>query len=235
MNMALPMRLVPSFEERLERAWWNVKLGHAKRRDALMLGLGLCGLRWIEIGRLGVRDVDAVEGRVVVHSAKGGVDRVVHVGVSWTEGIRAVWKRWPAEGYARRMGCAFYTWRACEAVDYRQLLRRCHEWTKVHFGRRYSLHCLRHTAALRKYLATRDVVEVQRYLGHRSLSWTAAYLRGLQPVSMEGLPSWTSGDRSAFPRVFNGPEDEEPGRPCVHGATWTARTRRDSDGRWWGR
>ena len=43
----------------------------------------------------------------------------------------------------------------------------------------YSLHDLRHYAAIRHYEAEKDIISTQRYLGHRSVSITQMYLAGL--------------------------------------------------------
>jgi len=85
----LPLRLVPEFEARLERAWWRRSRSRTFRRDALMVGLGLCGLRWIEVHSLRASCVDNFQGAVRVFTAKGGVGRTVRVGLSWVSAWQA--------------------------------------------------------------------------------------------------------------------------------------------------
>jgi hypothetical protein len=78
-------------------------------------------------------------------------------------------------------------------LSYEAVLRRLRVWSRHVFGRAYSFHCLRHTAAVRVYEATRDVLVVQRFLGHKSLQWTDVYLRSLLAVEVNGLPGFCGG------------------------------------------
>jgi len=191
----LPLDGVENFCARVERAWLNGRL--SVRRDALCIGLGLLGLRWVECSRLVVGDL--LKDRALVHvpSAKKGVPRIIPTGQSWMLAMLAVRRAYP--GYAPD-GFLFVT-RTGQQLKYPNILRRCRAWTEIHFGRSYSFHCLRHTAAVRHYLATRDVLSVQRLLGHRSLKWTAEYLASLQIIPSAGLPPFVEG-RLKGPRLF---------------------------------
>lgn len=71
------------------------------------------------------------------------------------------------------------------------------------FGTGYSFHCFRHTAAVRVWERTRDVLAVQRFLGHRSLQWTEAYLRSIRVVEIGGGPVAFCGGTSRGPRLFD--------------------------------
>ena len=193
--MSLPMELVDGFEAKLERTWCGSGVSAAKRRDALVLGLGLCGLRWIECVRVRRADLRAVSCRLEVRSAKGGVPRVVLVGRSWTEAARRNW------GGGDPSSALFSTAWGGE-LRYEQVRRRCREWTRAFFGEPYSFHCLRHTAAVRLYQASHDVVAVQRLLGHRSLQWTTVYLAGVEDVGALGMPSFVEGSRGLI-RLFD--------------------------------
>ena len=51
---------------------------------------------------------------------------------------------------------------------------------------RYSLHSLRHTAALLRYRAGEKIHSIQRLLGHRSLATTDIYLQGLAGIDDPG-------------------------------------------------
>lgn len=197
----LPLSLADSFESRIERAWCLRSLSWAKRRDACAIGLGLCGLRWAEVGAMRRDDLDRVDGNLGVRTAKGGINRRVPVGLSLTAGLLQVWRDLPPKGAAIRTRFAFYTQRG-EALSYESLLRRTRDWTGRHFGQAYTFHCLRHTAAIRMYLATRDVVAVQRLLGHQSLRWTSVYLAQLEVCRTEGLPGFAESKPAGL-RVFN--------------------------------
>lgn len=191
----LPLDGVDEFCSRVERAWLHGR--PSVRRDALVVGLGLLGLRWIECARLVCGDLLTERALIHVPSAKGGVPRIVPVGFSWLHSCLAVRRLFPGYGPP----ASLFVTRSGHGLDYPNVLRRCRAWTKAHFGRPYSFHCLRHTAAVRHYLATRDVLSVQRLLGHRSLKWTAEYLASLQIIPAAGLPPFVEGALSG-PRLF---------------------------------
>lgn len=182
----LPLDRLDGFERRVEATWCSRRVSAAKRRDALVMGLGLCGLRWVEVSRVRRGDVLRVSGRVRVRSAKGGVPRCIVTGRSWTEAA-------VAEFCGRGPGSSLFCTGSGGELRYEQVRRRCREWTSRFFGEPYSFHCLRHTAAVRLYEATRDVVAVQRMLGHRSLKWTSVYLQGLRSGGTVGLPAFVNG------------------------------------------
>lgn len=192
----LPLEGVDEFSSRIERAWLNGRA--CVRRDALCMGLGLLGIRWIECSRLVLGDLLSERALLHVPSAKGGLARVLPTGHSWMYTMLAVRRLFP--NYAA--DAPLFVTTKGRPLDYQNILRRCRAWTKTHFGRPYTFHCLRHTAAVRHYLATRDVFSVQRLLGHRSLKWTAEYLASLQIVPTAGLPPFVDGGFSG-PRLFD--------------------------------
>lgn len=213
----LPLDLVPSFEERLEKTWWRSS-AWAKRRDALCLGLGLCGLRWVEVSRMQVKDLSYEAGLVRVRSAKGGIDRVVAVGLSWANAFRHVRRRLECSSIDAadlRAGLGFLSGTG-KALEYSQALRSCRRWTELHFGQPFSFHCLRHTAGVRLYLATRDVLAVQQMLGHKDLRWTQTYLQVFAGYGGVGVPGFVSAgnDRRSGLRIFDpdGLMADRPGR-----------------------
>jgi len=216
--IALPLNLVPTFEARLERAW-----GHrawCKARDALAISFGLCGLRWNEVSNMRFRDIDEHEGRLVVRSAKGGIRRTLPVGVHIIEALRCLTIKQRPKGISERLGLCFYS-RPGQQLRYEHINRRLRDWTNRVFGRPYTFHCLRHTAAVRVYQETKDVLIVQRFLGHKSLMWTETYLRSLTDPGFVGLPTYCT--QSAFkPRLFD--PDDKLGRG--NGPTWTPPARR---------
>ena len=61
--------------------------------------------------------------------------------------------------------------------SHRQAQRRFAGWCEAAGIRRASLHGLRHSFAVRMYRETRDLLAVQRALGHRSISATVGYAR----------------------------------------------------------
>ncbi len=188
----LPMGALPRFEAGVQRCWENPRNSLSKRRDALAIGLGLCGLRWCEVARSKLEWLDCCQALIRVKSAKGGISRSVPVGRSWLGtmlDVRCEYRR-------RRVCCRskqlFHSAQGMP-LRYNGVLKRLWSFTEKSFGQRYSFHCLRHTAAMRLYNATHDVVQVQRFLGHRSLQWTSVYLAGMQTFSEEGLPAFARG------------------------------------------
>lgn len=216
--ISLPLDLVPVFEQRLEKAW-----GHrswTKARDALAISFGLCGLRWNEVSNMRMIDIDPHEGRLLVRSAKGGIRRTLPVGVHIISALQCLLIKQRPVGMAARQERCFYS-RPGQPLRYEQINRRMHEWTKKVFGRAYTFHCLRHTAACRMYKETKDVLVVQRFLGHKSLMWTETYLRSLTDPGFVGLPTYCTA--TAFkPRLFD--PDNKLGRG--NDPTWTPPGRR---------
>jgi hypothetical protein len=186
--ISLPLDRLPEFERRLERMWLASAAPFAKRRDALAISLGLCGLRWEEVSRVLVCDVD-VGGRLAVRTAKGGIERSLPIGARLASALALIvvgpWRRYRVTPRSR-----IFRSRTGKPLLYAQVKRRLAAWAFAVWGRPFTFHCLRHTAAVRCYNATHDVLAVQRLLGHRSLQWTETYLRSLTCVAVDGLPSF---------------------------------------------
>lgn len=210
----LPRQHVPVLEAALwER--WRGKCSWTARRDALAASLALCGLRWEEVVRVRVCDIDPA-GFLAVHSAKGGAPRCLSIGENLSAALLAfaacVAARFPPKG--RRSGsrsrlhvgpcgpgCLFVSRRG-KGLAYSQSHRALGVLTSRLLGHAYSFHCLRHTAAVRVYEATHDVLAVQRLLGHRSLAATLCYLRGIEVVGLAGLPAFCGDSARAGVRLF---------------------------------
>lgn len=62
----------------------------------------------------------------------------------------------------------------------RSLCRYFHSLTEDLLGRRYNLHTLRHTAFSRLYVATKDLLLVKNWAGHKSINSTMAYMHADQ-------------------------------------------------------
>jgi len=205
----LPLDLVPEFERRLVRTW--ASRTWSKRRDAVVLSLCLMGLRWEEVSRVLVCDVGA-DGTLWVRTAKKGVPRRLPIGGPLCSAMRDVVANAPITAHAKRREHqrVFFT-RTGKLLSYTSVRRTCMLWTSKVFGRCYSPHCLRHTFAARVYRATRDVLAVQRALGHVSLRSTAFYLSQLQPVDVAGLPAFACDTMRPVVRLFD-PDGRLAGR-----------------------
>jgi len=197
----LPLDQVPEFERRLFNTWSSKSW--TKRRDALALSLCLMGLRWEEVSRALVCDVGA-DGTLWVRTAKKGTPRRLPIGEGLCSALRDLVANSATSSIVRRRSHQrlFFT-KSGSPLAYTALCRTCKLWTEKVFRQPFTLHCLRHTCAARVYRATRDVLAVQRILGHVSLRSTAYYLSKLEVVSIEGLPAFATGNQRPTLRLFD--------------------------------
>ena len=198
----LPLDQVEGFERRLVETTWHAR-SWTRRRDGLALSLGLLGLRWEEVSRLLVGDLGA-DGTVWVRTAKKGTPRRLPAGQPLVNAIRDMVVNAPVSSvYYRRSHSRVFFTKSGLPLAYTALSRTCRLWTRKYFGRPFTLHCLRHTAAARIYYATRDVLAVQRFLGHVSLRSTSYYLAKLIPVEVAGLPTFSGVGLRVGLRLFD--------------------------------
>jgi len=168
----------------------------------------MLGLRSHEILRVRFEDLDVRAELLYVRSAKKGINRRIPVGMSWANCAREhgeYVRTFCPPTKSNRRGLLFLTGKG-EPLAYEGLLRTCKRWTFAVFDRAYTLHCLRHTAAVRLYEATGSVLEVNRLLGHRSLQWTSDYLRSLDGRYRTGLASFVYGEVNKEVRLYD-PEE----------------------------
>jgi integrase len=187
----------------LEKVWYY-STSTARRRDALMMGAGLMGLRCCEVLRVRRKDV-VIEGELLrVRTAKKGRRRTIGMGKSWLCGARLLMlDDREASGEDLLFRTKYRT-----PVRYEQILRRCREWTKKATGEVYTFHCLRHSFAVSMYEKGMDVLEISRALGHKSLQWTSVYLATIVPCETAGGMAFTREDGVKPPlRIFN-PREE---------------------------
>jgi site-specific recombinase XerC len=170
-------------------------------RDSLAVSLGLCGLRWCEVSRSQMKDVDVVAGTIFVRSGKGGVNRTLPIGSLFAASLRKLVVRRKRSPSTERLDRVFFT-NSGEVLAYEHIRRRLADWTKKVCGRSYSFHCLRHTAAVRCYRETGSVLAVSRLLGHRSLRWTDEYLKTLTAIDDRSLPFFTT-NTSSIVRLYD--------------------------------
>lgn len=81
----------------------------------------------------------------------------------------------PADRWARSLSPAGGT-PPTNASLKRGLCRHFHALSQRLLHRRVNLHTLRHTAFMRLYLATKDLLLVKQWAGHRSIGSTMAYM-----------------------------------------------------------
>lgn len=217
-----PLDQLFALSDALARTWWKPLF--AKRRDALMLGCCLAGMRSVEMLNLKVPDVqypingsgDDSDYTIFVHTAKGGQPRTIPMGISWTTALREFCRlnyRGLPSTPAVKAGFLWLTNRG-ERVSYEHINRTCKRWTTKLTGRPYTLHCFRHTAAIHCYRESGDVLKVQRLLGHKSLMHTAVYLASLEVVDVPGMaPFINAGPGKPRPPLTLYAPPDTPSKP----------------------
>ena len=189
----LPMEGVPGFEAWLARRWrcrWWFAC-----RGSLACSFGLLGLRWSEVEVMRRGDLQVERGALYVRTRKRGRPRTIEAPSSLIEAAAAM--RGAVAGGDDRV----FVTRGGRGLVYQDIRRFVAAATQEVFGRRFSFHCFRHTAAVRVYKRTRDVLAVQRQLGHVSLRWTEAYLRSLEVVDVGGPVAFAGGHAKGL-RLF---------------------------------
>lgn len=184
----LPLDRVEAFEERLSEAWWG--RSWYSRRNSLACSLGLCGLRWCEVPKCRTKDVRVDPPTLYVRTAKRGRPRLIELCPDLARALVAM-----REGRDFQPGGRLFVTGGQHVMRYGDQRRFTEKVTLACFGRAYSFHCFRHTAAVRLYRRTRDVLAVQRYLGHKSLQWTEAYLAALHAIDTGGPVAFSAGSR----------------------------------------
>ncbi|KAA1257214.1 Tyrosine recombinase XerD [Rubripirellula obstinata] len=141
------------------------------------------GLRLNEGLHLQVGDIDAARGLVHIHRGKGAKDRYITLPTSTLLMLREYWvthrnKRWlfPADGrnhtLAKKGVSVAKTPMSEAAVQGAMKLIT----TKIDFGKKVSLHTLRHSYATHLLEAGVSLKFIQQALGHSSLQTTMIYL-----------------------------------------------------------
>lgn len=142
------------------------------------------GLRMQEGLNLQVGDIDAERGMVHVHRGKGAKDRYVPLPTSTLEMLRQYWAThrhsrllFPADGRACRIIAKQGKSTAQAAMSPKAVQGAIKLiTTKIDFGKKVSLHTLRHSYATHLLEAGVSLKAIQKYMGHSSLQTTMIYL-----------------------------------------------------------
>lgn len=174
----LPLELVPKLADFLRRKL-RIRRSWQEERDAASCLLGLSGLRISEVTGTKVTDIRSRDKAIRVRTIKGGRDRTIPVDdETW-----ASLQRQQMHAASLKTPWLFHT-RTGRRLDNRNLRRRWSQYVDRVIGRHYRFHDLRHTAAQWSYEKSgRDMITVQRVLGHAKLTNTALYLRSLDSLS----------------------------------------------------
>lgn len=152
---------------------WEAAVEHARRngddRVALMLQIAAHGLRRAEVAQVHVRDVTrSASGYVLLVHGKGDKKRTIPLAVSTAERL--------LEGAAGHTPGASTTGYLFPGADDGHLSPR---WTGRLCSRTmpgvWTMHTLRHRAATRAFRVTRNLVAVQKMMGHESVATTQMY------------------------------------------------------------
>lgn len=144
-------------------------------RDRAMLEVFYgSGLRRLELCHLGLSDLNAERGTLMIRCGKGKKDRVVPVGaraIQWLERyLREVRPRLSLDTRTQALFLSGYG----EAFNADVVSRMVSAWLKQ-IGARGSCHLLRHTCATHMLEGGADIRYIQQLLGHESLETTAIY------------------------------------------------------------
>jgi integrase/recombinase XerD len=155
------------------------------------------GLRMQEGLNLQVGDVDGKRGMVHVHRGKGAKDRYIPLPSSTLQLLRLFWvthkhKRllFPADGRKHTGMSTAQTPMSPTAVQGAMKLIT----SQIDFGKKVSLHTLRHSYATHLLEAGVSLKVIQKYLGHSSLQTTMVYLHLTEIAEVDA--------RKAIERIF---------------------------------
>lgn len=137
------------------------------------------GLRLEEGLNLQVGDVDAQRGLVHVHRGKGAKDRYLPLPTSTLERLRLHWLThrhprllFPADGRNHKQSSTAL--RPMPPSTVQKAMKTIVE--QINFGKKVSIHTLRHSYATHLLEAGVSLRVIQQYLGHSSLQTTMVYL-----------------------------------------------------------
>jgi integrase/recombinase XerD len=149
------------------------------------------GLRISEAIHLQVRDVDWNNGSFVVRQGKGNRDRILYL----NDENLALLKRWKE---ARPIQCSllFTTLQGHPVYDVyiRQVMKRITK--KAHIDKNVHPHTLRHSFATDLYRYSKDIMLVQKALGHSDISTTMIYTHLVDDDLEDALRNFRKGKTS---------------------------------------
>ena len=158
------------------------------------------GLRLEEGLNLQVGDVDAARGLVHVHRGKGAKDRYVPLPTSTLHLLRKYWSThrharllFPADGRNHQGMSTAKTPMRTSTVQ--KAIKKIVDG--LHFGKKISIHTLRHSYATHLLEAGVSLRVIQQYLGHSSLQTTMVYLHLTQTAQVDA--------KKTIERIFRRP------------------------------
>ena len=142
------------------------------------------GLRMQEGLNLQVGDIDAERGMVHIHRGKGAKDRYIPLPTSTLQLLRQYWTThrhpkllFPADGRDHQLSADKKASTATTPMSPTAVQGAIKKITQhIDFGKKVSLHTLRHSYATHLLEAGVSLKAIQKYLGHSSLQTTMIYL-----------------------------------------------------------
>jgi len=196
MAHALDEATAEATEVLLYRQWRQTR-DREKRLTAIMVSLGLHGLRCKEIADLSARDLDRQSCRLIIHVAKATHTRTITVDPRFAATLQGIP---PTSPPLMPLDPLIYN-RNRRRYTAQQIHARGSQWLKRNIGP-YSMHSLRKTAAVRCWNATHDILAVMRTLGHRSLRETHVYLQSVITPPNAAMPQWMTCPLLDKPKLY---------------------------------
>jgi site-specific recombinase XerD len=160
----LPIVLSEQEVKQLLEAVINIK------HRAIVMTLYSAGLRVAEACGLRVTDIDSGRMVIRVDQGKGAKDRYVQLSETLLHQLREYWKKF------RPQHCLFLGRRG-RPITTRHVYRVCVDaGLTAGIRKTTNPHCLRHSIATHMLERGTNILEIQAFLGHSSLSSTAKYL-----------------------------------------------------------
>lgn len=183
---------------------------HTQRVAVYLWTVYSMGLRLEEGLNLQVGDIDSARGMVHIHRGKGAKDRYIPLPTSTLLQLRSYWSthrhpRWifPAEGREHDCSSAITPMAPTTVQGAMKKITR-----QINFGKKVSIHTLRHCYATHLLEAGVTLRVIQKYLGHSSLQTTTVYLHLTETAEVDA--------RKAIEAIFQ--------LPCGNLATrWSAK------------
>lgn len=156
----------------------------AQRLRALIVILYRTGMRISEALALTEHDLDPQQHAILIRRGKGGKRRVVLIDDwGWNE-----LERWLVIRARLPVGpllCVVRGRNVGSSVSASDVRRQFHQLQeRADLRRRFAPHQLRHTFSVEFHRESKDLLALQRQLGHANPSITAVYLRGLDDLEV---------------------------------------------------
>lgn len=179
-------------------------------RDVALVLVGLgSGVRVAELVALDIKDIrhDASGGTVIhVRQGKGSKDRLIPVRKEVSKAVETYLKASNRERSSagplflaedRAIGLKFPTRLTTRSAT--RVIKEAAD--RAGIRKRITPHALRHTFAFSCYLYCRDIMAVQKLLGHATVATTMRYLKHLDDLELRrAIPAFLSGGKG--PRVL---------------------------------